>query len=99
MSILQFLCAAVGFVALALAQSTPIAFTSVPAVVQAGETYNISWGKFKSTMRHVADDHLRDAASCPVPNRSLQPHDLNAIYYKEDTNFGHEQVVVMAHHQ
>jgi hypothetical protein len=30
--------------AIALAQTAKIAFTSVPAVVEAGDSYNITWG-------------------------------------------------------
>ena len=39
----RFLLASASLLAVALAQ-TKIAFTSVPAEVEAGDTYNITWG-------------------------------------------------------
>lgn len=41
----QYLLASASLITLAFAQGTTrIAFTSVPATAEAGETYNITWG-------------------------------------------------------
>jgi hypothetical protein len=57
-------CAA--YVATAIAQTPQIAFTSVPAVVVAGSSYNITWGGGDG----ISVSRLRDAST---PYRHLDP--------------------------
>lgn len=54
------------YVATAIAQTPQIAFTSVPAVVVAGSSYNITWGGGDGT----SVSQLRDAST---PYRRLDP--------------------------
>ena len=58
--------ACVAYVTTAVAQTPQIVFTSVPAVVVAGSSYNITWGGGDG----ISVSQLRDASA---PYRRLDP--------------------------
>ena len=51
MMLARVVLASASLLSLALAQGAKIAFTSVPAVVRAGDSYNITWGGGNGSVR------------------------------------------------